>query len=159
MNPRIYLESSFISYLTARQSTDSVKLVRQQLSRDFWDLRDQKYSVFISDLVVEEIKRGDLQAAEQRLLVCRDLERLPITESAQNLASALIATGAVPKAEPEDALHIALAATAQMDFIATWNFSHLVGPVPKLKLQRILAALGFEKLVLATPEELVQGFL
>ncbi len=113
----------------------------------------------MSDLVLEEIGRGDEQAAKQRLLVCQGLDKLPISSEAQDLAQALLATGAVPKTEPEDALHIALAATAQMDFIATWNFSHLVGPIPKLKLQRILAALGFEKLALATPEELVQGFL
>jgi len=42
------------------------------------------------------------------------------------------------------------------DFIATWNFAHLVGPVVKFRVQRILLELGFPPPILATPEELLE---
>ena len=102
--------------------------------------------------------RGDANAAAVRYNICKALPLLPITDGARLLATALIACGAVPKTKPEDALHIAIAATSQMDYIASWNFAHLVGTQPKLALQRHLKELGFPALVIATPEEIVEDF-
>ena len=72
------------------------------------------------------------------------------------LAARLITEGVVPRTEPEDALHIALAAIHKMDYLASWNFAHLVGPGPKFALQTRLAQLGYTPPLLATPEELLE---
>jgi predicted nucleic acid-binding protein len=159
MKPRIYLESSFISVLTARPSYDMVKQVRQQRSQDLWDLRLQTYEAFCSPLVIEEILRGDPHAAALRNTVCQQLPILPIKLEAQRLAKQLIERGAVPPTEPEDALHIALAATEKMDYIASWNFAHLVGVWAKIRLQKTLAELGFDRLAIATPEEIIENLI
>ena len=157
MSLRLYLESSFISYLAARVSVDPIKRVRQQFSSDLWALRGGSFEAFYSPLVLEEIQRGDPLAAQNRVQLCKDLPLLPLTDRAQDLAKALIATHAVPATEPEDALHIALAASAQMDYIVTWNFAHLVSPAAKVKLQRVLSALSYDNTLLATPEELMES--
>lgn len=73
------------------------------------------------------------------------------------LARQLTAAGLVPATEPEDALHIAEATLARMDYVATWNFAHFVNVSAKYKLVQALAAWGFAPPLFATPEELLES--
>ena len=69
---------------------------------------------------------------------------------------AIMAAGAIPVTEPEDALHIAVATVSQVHYLVTWNFAHLVGPDAKLRLLDTLRALGYTPPLLTTPEELLE---
>ncbi len=73
------------------------------------------------------------------------------------LARQLTDAGLVPATEPEDALHIAEATLARMDYVATWNFAHFVNVSAKYKLVQALAAWGFAPPLFATPEELLES--
>jgi hypothetical protein len=88
--------------------------------------------------------------------VCHGLPELEITGSAKTFAQQLVDVGAVPPTEPEDALHIALATMHTMDYIASWNFAHLVGPVARFKLLNTISALGHKPPIIATPEEIFE---
>lgn len=156
MKPRIYVETSVVSYASARLSRDLITASRQRITRRWLALRGSAYQPCISDLVLREAERGDAIAAQRRLRLCEEFPLLRITAEAESLAARLIASNAVPKQEPEDALHIALATTAGVDFVATWNFAHLVGPSAKYRLMRAIESLGFRPPVLATPEELYE---
>jgi hypothetical protein len=153
---RVYVETSVISYLTSRPSRDLLLAARQEATREWWEQREILFSPFISKLVLQEAALGDPAAAKSRLDLCRPLALLPIDEATRALAVALIEAKAVPETEIEDALHIALATVTRVDFIATWNFAHLVGPVAKFRLQTQIQALGFVSPILATPEELLE---
>jgi hypothetical protein len=153
---RIYFETSFFGYLTSRPSRDLLKAARQQVSLELWDLRRQVFTPLISRLVLQEATRGDAQAAGLRLVACAQAEVLPITSPAQDFGQRLIDAGAVPASEPEDALHLALATLAQVDFIVTWNFAHMVGPSAKAKLSRHIELLGYTPPLIATPDELLE---
>jgi len=59
---RVYLESSVISYLTARPASDMRRLVKQRITKEWWKQRDG-YDLFISQTVVDEIGRGDAKVA------------------------------------------------------------------------------------------------
>ncbi len=82
--------------------------------------------------------------------------RRPRGNPAVELAQTLIARGAVPPTEPEDALHIAIAVIAQVDYIASWNFAHIVGARAKLKLQLRMHEMGIAPIPIATPDELLE---
>lgn len=153
---RIYVETSVISYLTARPSRDLIVAARQEATREWWESRGVKFAAFSSQLVLNEVSAGDPEAALKRLTTCQSLPLLPIDAHCEALAEQLISTGAVPSTEQEDALHIALATLAGVDFIATWNFAHLVGPVAKFRLQLAIQQLGHATPILATPEELLE---
>lgn len=142
MKPRVYVETSVISYLTARPSSNILLLARQHSTREFWDLQPLRFEAWVSPLVLDEASRGDPMAATHRLQVCQGLIELDINDSAKSFARRLIDVGAVPPTEPEDALHIALATVHAMDYIASWNFAHLVGPAAKFKLQTMIGTLG-----------------
>lgn len=153
---RIYFETSFFGYLTSRPSRDLLKAARQQVTLDLWDLRRTAFTPFISGLVLQEAARGDAQAAMLRLQACEQADSLQISLAAEELAKRLIGAGAVPQTEPEDALHLALATLAEVDYIVTWNFAHMVGPSAKSLLSKHIERLGYKAPLLATPEELLE---
>ena len=156
MKPRVYVETSVISYLTSRPSRDFLVVARQEFSRQWWELRFERFDAVISGMVTSEISRGDPGAALRRAQLCEGLESLIVDEKATALAQQLIQLKAIPEQEPEDATHIAVAALNNIQFIASWNFSHLVGPEAKFKLQTQLKDLGYPVPLLATPEDLLE---
>ena len=158
MKPRIYVETSVISYLTARPSRHILTLARQELTSSWWALRGESFEAFVSPLVIAEISRGDVNAASSRLALCIDLPHLRVSAEAESLATRLLADGAIPHTEPEDALHVAIAVVHQLDYISTWNFVHLVGASAKFKLQLHISRMGFAPPIIATPEELLEEF-
>jgi len=84
---------------------------------------------------------------------------LEIDQRAQSLANLLIEQHAIPASEPNDALHIATATVHGVDYLASWNFVHLVGASAKFRLQQHIAALGWKPPIIATPEELLEEML
>lgn len=156
MRPTIYVETSVVSYLTARPSRDLVTAARQALTRDWWERAAERWELAISALVIEEAAKGDPTAANYRLQALRDLASLPICTQARDLATRLVQSGIVPASEAEDALHVAIATVSKTRYLATWNFAHLVGPDAKQRLLDGLRTLGHNPPLLATPEELLE---
>lgn len=156
MKPLVYLETSVVSYLTARPSRDLVTAARQAWTREWWEVAEQHWELAISDLVLEEAARGDPLAARNRTEALRGFRFLPADDEAQTLAGALLEAGALPPTEVEDALHIAVATVAGAHYLVTWNFAHLVGPDAKLRLLDALRACGKTPVLLTTPEELLE---
>ena len=156
MKPRIYIETTVISYLAARPARDVVSLARQEMSRQFWAWAPTVYELCCSQLTVDEAAKGDESAAQRRLGYAKQCTLLPDNLLAEELAQNLIRIKAVPATEPEDAAHIAIATVAQMKCLVSWNFSHMVGPQAKRQLERAIVSLGYEPCLLATPEEIFE---
>jgi hypothetical protein len=150
----VYVETSVISYLASKPSRDYVLLARQELTKEWWEVSRNSYNVYISALVENEAKCGDPDAAKKRLLVLQDLKSLELNETAISLAKHLIGQGAVPSVAKEDALHIAIAAVHGMDFLMTWNCTHIANAVTRRKIVAEIASFGFDCPVICTPEEL-----
>ncbi len=154
MTSSVYMETSVISYLTARPSMDMVIAARQAITRNWWQETRPRFEVFISMLVVAEAAAGDAGAAAQRSESIAGLPVLEMTDSAQALAASLLAAGHVPRASVEDALHIALATVHGMDFLLTWNFRHINNAEMKGRISAAVEAAGYECPVICSPEEL-----
>jgi hypothetical protein len=152
MKSSVYLETSVVSYLTARPSTDAVIAGHQAATADFWKLLPD-YDVFISELVLQEASRGDSKAASRRLQVLEGFKELEINDSGKKLAKVLIADGAVPEKCPEDALHIAVASVHAVDLIVTWNFKHINNPATRAKIRRTVESQGLVCPELCSPDE------
>lgn len=154
---RIYIETSVISYLANGPSRDGLVAARQALTHDWWAGLD-KTEACLSALVVEEISRGDVKAAQKRLTTAEGLIQLEQTAEATALALRMINAGLVPRIEPEDALHIALATVHQCRLLVSWNFAHFVGFEPRYRLtEQLKAWWGYAPAYLVTPEEIQFG--
>ena len=53
MKTSVYIESSVISYLTARPSNDLVKSARQAITEEWWQKEKTRFTIFVSTLVEE----------------------------------------------------------------------------------------------------------
>jgi hypothetical protein len=157
VKPLVYVETSVVSYLTARTSSNLVTAARQAWTSQWWEIAPQYWELRISELVVREATRGDSQASQRRLAALESITTLEITKEARVLAVRLVETGAVPASEPEDALHIAVASVSKANFLLSWNFAHLAGPRAKMRLLDNLRAMGAHVPLLTTPEELMES--
>ncbi|HKZ41461.1 MAG TPA: hypothetical protein VJ044_10895, partial [Candidatus Hodarchaeales archaeon] len=63
----VYIETSIISYLTARPSRDLLATAWQQVTIDWWDTQRDRFDLYTSDIVIEEVGRGDDLAISRRL--------------------------------------------------------------------------------------------
>ena len=98
---------------------------------------------------------GDPEMARKRIEILADIPLLEITPEVAGLAASLIARLPLPPRAGADATHIAAAAYHGMDFLLTWNCSHIANAVLRPKIERICKELGYSTPVLCTPEELV----
>lgn len=151
--PRVYLETTVLSYLTALPSRDLVRAAHQQITSEWWASRDA-FELFVSDAVLEEMRLGDEEAAKRRLSAAHGIAVLATTPDAQALARALLRDVALPAKAAIDAVHIAVAAMSAMDFLLTWNCTHIANAVTRPRIEAVCRANGIEPPTICTPEEL-----
>lgn len=154
---KVYLETTILSYLTARPSRDLVVAGHQQLTRDWWDQRSSLFDMYVSQLVLREARSGDPDAAKRRLTVIEGIPLLEITEDATELARRLVEGGPIPTKAMADALHISVATVNGLEYLLTWNMAHIANAELRPRIERVCRASGYEPPVLCTPEELMGG--
>jgi hypothetical protein len=149
----IYVETSIVGYLTARSAADIVFQGRQEITRRWWKRRREEFEIYISQLVLDEAGAGDPMAAADRLRLLEGLPLLGASAEADRLADVLIARHLLPAKAAADAQHIALAATAGVDYLVTWNCKHIANADVLPALYETLRAEGFLPPLIVTPEE------
>jgi predicted nucleic acid-binding protein len=154
MKPKVYLETSIISYLTSRPSRDLIIAANQQITQEWWQFRQDAFELYVSELVIQEASAGDKTAAKQRLQTLEGIPELRLSEEIVVLAEKLIKDGALPQNAVEDALHIAIATLNGVDYLLTWNFKHLANATMRYKIEGVCRLLGYEPPVICTPQEL-----
>ncbi len=156
MKKRVYIETSVVSYLTARPSRDIIVAGHQETTRDLWPYLTSKYETYISAIVYEEAGKGDPDQAKMRLAAIEAFPMLDIDEDARFLAEKIVAGRGIPAEYPEDALHIAVAVMNGMDVAVTWNFAHLNNPFIRKAVRRIVEREGYVCPEICSPQELLE---
>ena len=91
--PKIYLETTIISYLAARPSKDLITAAHQQVTHDWWQNRRRDFDLFSSQLVIQESSAGDAAVAQTRLQLLSDISLVQVNVDCVSLARALVETG------------------------------------------------------------------
>lgn len=155
MKPRIYLETSVISYLTARPSRDLIVAAHQQVTQEWWQKRQRHFEVFISQLVIQEAGFGNEEAARKRLSIIEPLPLLELNRESLQLARIFLQKNLIPRKFGEDSLHIAVAAVHGMNYLLTWNCKHIANAEIQKKISACCISEGYDPPVICTPEELL----
>ena len=100
-------------------------MARQELTNEWWNLHRHKYDLFCSQIVLDEVGRGDPEMARQRLNLLEGLPLLDIDEEVTTLAKELLRESIVPKKAADNAFHIACSGVHRMDFLLTWTANTL----------------------------------
>ena len=157
MPDRVYIETTVISYLTARPSRDLIVAGHQQITHEWWDARRGDYELCASQLVLQEAGDGDPQAAQERMDVLAAMNVLEIKEAAIALAEELVQAGALPAKSGNDALHLAVAAIHGVPYLLTWNCRHMANATMRPQIESVCASKGFKAPIICTPEEMMEA--
>jgi len=156
MKPKVYLETSVISYLTARPSRDLIMAAHQQVTQEWWENQRSKFELFVSQLVLQEADGGDKEAAKRRASYLGGIAQIQITDAVIALAQAFLQENALPAKARADAVHIAAAAVHGVDYLLTLNLKHIANAVIRHKIDTVCRESGYEPPIICTPEELME---
>ena len=152
----LYLESTIPSYLAARPSRDLIVAAHQQITHDWWYQARERFDMYISEAVLEEISAGDPDAVTRRRSFVDGLSILASTDDVADLAVEYESRLGLASVAPLDAVHLAYAAVYEMGYLLTWNCKHLANGVVIQRLQTVNLSLGRLTPVIVTPEELLE---
>ena len=127
------------------------------MCRDGWSTASSAYQLLISELVIDECSDGDPTAVAERLQVVEGIALLRGSDQVELLAESLMENHAVPRPEPRDSFHIAIAAVHGVQYLATWNFKHILNPTLQNRIAAVCRENGFEPPVICTPEQLLEA--
>ena len=152
--PTIYMETTVVGHLAARQQPDIIVAARQLATHAWWKRRHE-YDVFVSQIVLDECGSGDPTAASERLEMIRGIMVLDVKREADDLAMLLTTCHGIPETEPRDALHIAIAAVGGLQYLLTWNFRHIANPSTRGVIEDICRDAGYTPPIICSPDELL----
>jgi predicted nucleic acid-binding protein len=141
MRNKLYLDTTIPSAYY-----DTSKPIRQLITQKWFENESKKYELFISAITLREINKiKNITKKEniERLIIDYKMKILDFDDKSNILAENYISKGAIPKSEPEDAYHVAIATINNIEYLASWNFSHIVSINPIKKIHEINKKLGY----------------
>jgi len=127
----------------------------QETTREWWANRRDAFEIYISQTVIQECNAGDQDAAQRRMEFLKPFPRLDITEEVETLAAKLIAGVPLPLRAQADAVHIAVAAVHGMNYLLTWNCTHIANATLRSQIESVCRSAGYEPPVVCTPQEML----
>ena len=153
----VYIETSIISHATARPSADPNIASLQDQARRWMAEQRPLYEVVTSLLVVNEAKLGDPEAAMRRQAMLADIPLVQNNEQVDPVADELISRSLIPSTARLDALHVATAALAGVQYLLTLNCRHIANAHVLPRVYRLLEELSLPRIVICTPLEFLGG--
>ena len=153
----VYIETSIVSHASARPSSDVQIAAIQQQARQWWSTERTNFDLVTSQLVIDEAFAGDESAAEERLKMLDGIPTVPIDENVRTLAREIVSSSMMPQKAAADALHVAAAAVAGIQYLLTLNCKHIANAHELPRIYRLLDERGFGQLLICTPAEFLGG--
>lgn len=150
MKDKVYLETSIVSYLTARASKNEDANYRRKITIEWWEKEKPKYELYHSELVAAEAGAGDPEASQRRLQALELATELEVTPGSQDLAEALLEK-AIPVKAAADALHVAIAALNGIDFLLTWNCRHIANAHRRYDIMKVCEDFNYQPPTIVSP--------
>ncbi len=153
--PRVYIETSIVSYLRQVPSNQVITAARQLLTRRWWDNERANYQLVTSQYVIDEAADGDSRLAQARLDTLNDIPLLQLGPEIDAIAAEIMSRAILPPKAQVDALHIAAAAHQRIDYLLTWNCTHIANARILPRIHGVLSDLRCFVPIICTPEEMV----
>lgn len=153
----VYIETSIVSHASARPSSDIRIAAIQHQARLWWAIERPKFELVTSQLVIDEASVGDPSAAADRLKLLDGLPIVPIDDDVRSLAREIVSASMMPPKAPADALHVAAAAVARIEYLLTLNCKHIANARELPRIYHLLDERGFGQLLICTPAEFLGG--
>lgn len=153
----VYIETSIVSHATAWPSSIPATAALQEQAKRWMDEQRPLYDVVTSQLVIDEASMGDPDAAARRLAILEGIPVLPVNPDADTVADEIIGRSVMPPSARIDALHVATAALAGVQYLLTQNCTHIANARELPRVYRLLDELGLSGMLICTPIEFLGG--
>lgn len=155
MKPTVYIETSIPSfYHETREGAEFVAM--REWTRQWWSFYKPRYDCFTSDAVVAELNRGTFPKQKEKLDLLEGIDPLEINRAIQEIVDVYVENFLMPKNHLGDALHLAIASFHKIDFLLTWNCTHLANANKRAHIRRINERLKIFTPELVTPYEMLE---
>jgi len=152
----VYVETTVISYYAARRTRDLIAAAHQEITLEWWEKALPLFEPYVSQIVFDEISRGDTEAVQSRLAAVRTFGVLEMTPAVAALADAYFMALEIPDKARNDSYHLALAVYHGMDYLVSWNCTHITAGRVRTIVETINDERGFNTPTICTPEELME---
>jgi len=151
----VYIETSVVSFLRQRPSSQVVTAAHQLLTHKWWDTERTNYELVVSQYVIDEATAGDPTLAAERLHSLDGIPLLPDAPEITRIADEIMSRAILPAKAQVDALHIATVAHHRIQYLLTWNCKHIANAKILPRIHQVLADAGVPIPIICTPEELL----
>jgi predicted nucleic acid-binding protein len=155
MSETVYIETSILGYLTARSTKNLILAANIEVTREWWESRSSVFTLYVSQVVLDEAARGDAEISLKRLEIVNGLPLVDLNQSVLNLAAQFLSRSNLPSKASDDAVHIAAATVHGLDYLLTWNCKHIANAQIQRRLEEISLDFGYQLPVICTPYELL----
>lgn len=155
MSETVYIETSILGYLTARSTRNLVLAANIEVTKEWWESRRSGFMLYISQVVLDEVTRGDAEIAVKRLELLNGLPLVELSQAVRNLSAQFLLQSNLPAKASDDAVHIAAATVHKLDYLLTWNCKHIANAQIQRKLAEVSLDFGYQLPVICTPYELL----
>ena len=156
MKKTVYIESTVISYYTAKPSRDLIVAAHQQLTSEWWEAILPQLDPYVSQFVINEISVGDPIASKARLKASASFRQLEMTPEIAVLADQYFMAIHIPEKARTDAFHLAIATWHGLDFLVSWNCRHIASARVRHIIENINSEHEMATPTICTPEELME---
>jgi len=152
-NPSVYLDTSIISAYWDKGKAASIA-ARREKTRDWWNHERRHFELWASAGAENELRTGKFPHQTECLRMVKRLRYLPIDGRVDELVDELLALRIVPETKPGDAIHMAVAAAHEVDYLITWNYAHLANPIAQDRLRALCLKRNMRVPLLVSPESI-----
>jgi len=152
--PTIYLETTIFNFPFAGDAPQ----YQADTKRLFAEIKAGKFRPFTSEYVTLELdSTKDAGKLERMKALIADygITVISVSEEAERLAGVYVKAGIIPERYETDALHIAAATVAGLDYIVSLNFRHIVKHKTIFETEVINTREGFKRVFIHTPAEVI----
>ena len=139
-----------------RASQDGDLAAKQAATRLWWEQHRHRYELVTSSSVLDEARSGDRDQSSLRLASLSGIHVLTMSQEVEFIGSELLRKRWIPVGASLDAFHVAFASAYQVNFLLTWNCSHLANEDVFRPIERWLRNLGKHIPAICTPTHLIE---
>ena len=145
---KLYVETSVWNFLFADDAPEK----RRDTERFFEEVGSGDYELFISEMEMMEIRRAPEEKRNKLLGKIAEFEpeELELTEDVDELALKYAEANFMPVKAFDDLLHAAVATVNNMDFLISWNMSHIVKVKNSFGINAVNIFEGYRELKICT---------
>jgi predicted nucleic acid-binding protein len=153
----VYIESTVISYYVARRTRDLIAAAHQEITSEWWDKALPSFDPYVSQIVFDEISRGDAEAAQRRRAAIQGFQVLEMAPEVATLADVYFNALDIPEKARNDSFHLALATYHGIDYLVSWNCTHITAGRVRAIVESVNDEKGYQTPIICTPEELMEA--